>query len=365
MKKITVKTDLLKKSVQKLGAAINQKTTVPVLLNLLCRAADDSITFTASDTEMTVIDKLEATVEEPADFLVSFHVLQSLLSVCKEDTIELQVYKTLVKITSGKDVFDCKYKGKLEEFPAIKMPTGKTELLFEKEFISNLVEAVTAISKDELRQGIARVCVDVHDDGFIIVGTDGIILYKVNVPAEIKKETQLLLSPRMVQALSKIDEDLDIKFNEKFFSFESNGTTVIITRPEFKYPNYAAIIPDAESNLIVDTMQLKEAFKKLNLSSESYKTADLILSKDSISATAKDDSFGTTIRVEFPCEFTGDSWELTLSTSCMLRLLGSIKSEKISLAVSGPTKAIVVRNPGDNNYLGLNAAKFFCQTLPN
>lgn len=93
MKKITVKTDLLKKSVQKLGAAINQKTTVPVLLNLLCRAADDSITFTASDTEMTVIDKLEATVEEPADFLVSFHVLQSLLSVCKEDTIELQVYK--------------------------------------------------------------------------------------------------------------------------------------------------------------------------------------------------------------------------------------------------------------------------------
>ena len=64
--KISVKKELLLKALQKICNIIGNRTTLPVLANVLIETGDDGkLTFTTTDLELRISTKIEAEISEP------------------------------------------------------------------------------------------------------------------------------------------------------------------------------------------------------------------------------------------------------------------------------------------------------------
>ncbi|MGN6435977.1 MAG: hypothetical protein ACTHMM_05560 [Agriterribacter sp.] len=348
MKKVTVKSELIKKALSKLGAAVNNKV-LPALENINCKVEGSVIALTTCDTEMMIRYNLMAEADGEGEFFLPFHMFNSIVKLCKEDVIEFEPLKTSVKVKIGKDVYTLKFNAKLEEFPKLSKAPSQHEIDFDSRLINMMVAATESASKSEMRPSLTRVCLNINYTGTDIVGTDSYILYKYNSPAELKVTTSLLLSPRMVKAIEGLEQTV-IKWNDSKFSFSTPEVLIVINRPEFKYPNYLEIIPQYESNLKISKGALVETFKKLNISET--KAAVLNLQPDAIKAELEDKSTGIRINAEVDCTYTGPVTSISLNASDVLRLLHQTTCEHLELAIWSSSKAVVVRGE-DPNYLAL------------
>ncbi len=347
MKKVIVKTDLIKRALAKLGAAVNNKT-LPALENIYCNVEGGTIQMTTCDTEMMIKYSIIAVSEENCEFYLRYHLFKSIIGLCKEESVEFEPLKASVKIKCGKDVYTLKFNSKLEEFPKLSKAPSEHEVAFDSRYVEMLLAATESVAKQE-SDSISRVCLNINYTGVDIVGTDGYILYKYNLPTELSVTTTLLLSQRMVKVLEGL-EQVVIKWDENKFSFSNSEVLIVINRPEFKYPNYLGIIPDSEPNLKISRTLLTETFKKLNI--YQHKTATLQLSNSSIKATLEDKGTGDKVNAEAECDYSGQVPEISLNASDVLRLLHQTTCEELRLSVMAYNRAVVVRGE-DPNYLAL------------
>ncbi|MBX3253952.1 MAG: hypothetical protein KF862_07400 [Chitinophagaceae bacterium] len=348
MKKVTVKSELIKKALSKLGAAVNNKV-IPALENVYCKVEGSTIALTTCDTEMLIRYNLMAESDGDGEFFLSFHLFNSIVKLCKEEVIEFEPLKASVKVKIGKDVYTLKFNAKLEDFPKLSEAPSQHEVEFDDRLIAMMVAATESASKSETDPRLARICLNINYTGTDIVGTDSYILYKYNSPAELKVTTSLLLSPRMVKAIDGL-EQIVIKWNDSKFSFSTPEILIVINRPEFKYPNYLGIIPNHESNLKISRSALVETFKKLNISET--KTSALHLLSDAIKAEVEDKATGVKINAEVDCIYSGQVTDISLNAADILRLCHQTTCEHLELAIHSPNKAVVVRGE-DPNYLAL------------
>lgn len=350
MKKITVKTDLIKKALPKLGAAVNGKI-LPILENIYCKAEDGNISLIGSDMEMTIRYNLIAEVEESAEFLLPYHLFSNIIRLCKNEIVTLTVLSRSVRITTGSDVFELKNSFKIGEFPLVKeMPSG-SEIVLDDLYLPYLMAASDTVGKEEGRPALNRVLLSISKTGIEIASTDAFVLYSYNIPGEYEAETQLLLSPRMLKAIDGMRQIL-VRWDDKRFLFESPEISIVITRPDFKYPDHKSIIPPFQSNLGVSKSEMVMAFQKLNLSSEFYKDAKLSIGASLIKAIVDDENTGLKINADIVCDYTGTVDTICLNAANVLRVLQQTDCEDLKLAVHSPSKAVLVRGE-DKNYLAL------------
>ena len=72
--KISVKKELLLKALQKICNIIGNRTTLPVLANVLIETGDDGkLTFTTTDLELRISTKIEAEISEPVQLPLARH----------------------------------------------------------------------------------------------------------------------------------------------------------------------------------------------------------------------------------------------------------------------------------------------------
>ena len=349
MKKVTVKSELIKKALSKLGAAVSSRSVLPALENIFCSVEGNTISMTTCDTEMMVKYNLTADADEPFEFFIPFHLFKNIVGLCKEEVIEFETLKTAVKVRIGKDVYTLKFNAKLEEFPKLSKAPSQHEIAFDNKYIDMMLAATESASKSEATPSLSRICLNINYTGIDIVGTDGFILYKYNSPAELKVTTTLLLSPRMVKAIEGLEE-MVIKWNDQKFSFSTPDILIVVNRPEYHYPNYLAIIPQGVSNLTVTKSELVDTFKKLNICNT--KTAVLQLSSSSIKAQVDDKETGSKINAEMNCVNTGEVTDIALNAADVLRLLHQTTCENLELSILAFNKAVVFRGE-DPNYLAL------------
>jgi DNA polymerase-3 subunit beta len=155
----------------------------------------------------------------------------------------------------------------------------------------------------------------------------------------------------------KAIEDLEsgeLFWNDNTVVIEGENTTVLVTRGEYKFPNFRAIIPvDFPSNVTIKRDQLIQALEKCNINSNSLKQMDITLSKKGkVAFTAKDKEFGIDIFVELDADYSGPVDSLKTSSEKMLKLMSQVSYEDIELAIHDKTKPILFRHK-ESGYLGL------------
>jgi DNA polymerase-3 subunit beta len=306
--KVTVAQAELLRAITSVCGVVANKSTLPILSNVLVEAdmASSKMTITATDLDMTVKTSLEAMVQCGGAVTVPAKKLQALTKELNGE-IDIEVDDRGV-MTIAAQTSNYKLRGLgAEEFPPSPNLTGTEILIPPAKLLDGIRSIGYAQSRDESRYVLNGVFFEFSGQGTLnLVATDGrrLARYTADVPESAKAEW--VLPSKAVNELQRILGTLgETKSNVKVIktdsmvvfevTTESGDTTTFISKVvEGTYPNYRQVIPpEHKVSIVMDREAALSAIRGAALmTSEKYNSVLLAFTKNRLTITSNSPEVG-------------------------------------------------------------------------
>src|ERR1041384_3377517 len=201
------------------------RTTLPILSNVLVRATEGRVEFTATDLDVTVSCSVEAEVKKAGAATIPVKKFFGIIRELGSPEIEIETDdKNVTSIRAGSSFF--KIRGlAAEEFPPLpKFKDDKRVTVPQEKFRSMLKKTSFAISTDESRYVLNGIFLSLKDHKITMVATDGRRLALVDEEAELgdKAQGEFIIPAKAVNELGRLLQDqgdVDVNFSDNQASF--------------------------------------------------------------------------------------------------------------------------------------------------
>src|SRR6202789_1152307 len=246
---LTIAKDQIIAGLQAVQNVVTSRTTLPILSNVLMRAADGKVEFTATDLDVTVACSVEAKVTKGGPTTAPVKKLFGIVRELNGGEIENETdEKNVTSIRSGSSYF--KIHGlAAEEFPPLpKFKDDKKVGLQQENVRAMLKKTSFAVSTDESRYVLNGIFISLKEGKMTLVATDGRRLALVDEEVDISEKSsgEFIVPVKAVNELNRLLQDkgdVEIKFGENQASSslkDDKGFSVLLVTKliEGNYPNY-------------------------------------------------------------------------------------------------------------------------------
>lgn len=356
------------------NAVVPQKTTIPILSNILVVTRDDGngkteAIWQTSDSEVWMQMKTPLLSGDGGrkfcinsnDFLKAVRNLKD-----EEVSMEFDSESKIVTCYYGKGQFSLPY-GDGDEFP---MPITSYEnsssmIISSKSFLKAIDKTLFAVGNDTLRIIINGIHFDANGDTITAASLDGVKLarYKTACIKHADSEQfSFTLSTKLcclVRNLLATMDDTPVKI-----SFENNSAVfscqyfrVTSRLIEGRYPPYEKAIPSEIGMTVkIDKDELIEAVKRvLPLSSLASELVKFSFSKDKLVVSAQDISFSKAAKEEISCEYDGEEIVIGFKGSALQQTLANLDGDCAAIELVSPQKSAVFYDVDKDTFLSVLA----------
>lgn len=302
---LTIAKDQIIAGLQAVQNVVSNRTTLPILSNVLMRAEKDHVEFTATDLDVTVACPVEAKVSKPGATTVPVKKLFGIVRELNGGEIEIETdEKNVTSIRCGSSYF--KINGlSAEEFPPLpKFKDDKKVSLQQETVHSMLKKTAFAVSTDESRYVLNGIFISLKEGKMTLVATDGRRLALVDEEVEVSEKSsgEFIVPAKAVNELNRLLQEkgqVEIKFGENQASFalkdEKGFSVLLITKLiEGNYPNYRQVIPgEAKERIALGREELLQALRRAEImTSEKANSIKMAFGKNQLAITANSPEVG-------------------------------------------------------------------------
>ncbi|MDD4735232.1 MAG: DNA polymerase III subunit beta [Kiritimatiellae bacterium] len=339
--RIKLEKALILDGLQKVQSIVNQRTTLPILSNILFRAEGDELTLYATDIEVSVRTRVKAEVHESGGTTLPARRIGSIFKELSDQEIELFVdEKDIATIQSGTAVF--KIVGISEEdFPS--MPELQGERIYTLDqavFREMLQKTIYASSMDETRMILNGVLVSFKDEKITVVATDGRRLALVEQELEFPQENEyeFVIPTKTVNELVRTLDDkgqIKIQILEKQVAFEFGNMLIISKVIEGNYPNFRQVIPSqCEVRIPVERESLLTAVKRVALiAKEQESTVRLSFGKHLLEISTEAQDIGEAHET-IPIKYDGKEINVAFNPDFLMDPLRNLQSDEVFMELT-------------------------------
>ncbi len=351
--KFTVSSSALLSMLATTGKVISNKNTLPILDYFLLELNGSELTVTASDLETTLVGKL--TVESVESEGTVAAPVKQMLDSLKEFpelplTIEVNDKNWEIKISWKSGSLSIPGASAVS-YPALQqLNAERKELTMDVDLLVNGInKTIFATADDELRPVMNGIYVNLQAEAVTFVGTDAhkLVKYEAEQNGEVtaafilpKKPANLLKS-----VLLKEEDDIRLSFDSKNARFELKNHTLICRLIEGTYPNYNAVIPQANPNkLLVDRIELMNGIKRVAVCSNP--TTNLIrmdIADNKITLTAQDIDFSMSANETIACSYDGQPISIGFKSTFLVEILSNVATPTVLIELADSTRAGVFK----------------------
>jgi DNA polymerase-3 subunit beta len=132
------------------------------------------------------------------------------------------------------------------------------------------------------------------------------------------------------------------KFNTRF-SFENIVLTCRLI--EGKYPNYDAVIPKENPNVLtINRDMFLSSLKRVAIfSNKTTNQVRLRLSGSSLTINTEDLDYSSKAEERLPCDYNGTDMQIGFNSKFLIEVLNNIHCEDITLEMSEPSRAGIIK----------------------
>jgi len=345
-----VSSDELIKNLQALRNVINNNNTMPVLDNFLFELNKNSLKITASDMETTMTANIPVESNDTVNFLLPARLIVDTVKALPTQPLTFTVQdNNTIDIVSETGKYSFAYTDadeypnpvELEESENINIPADILTYAISK--------TIFAASNDEVRPTMTGILFEFSPEKLNFVATDAHKLVKyerTDISAE--KETQFILPKKPLQILKNyIDgdaEEVNLIYNEKNVKFSFDNIEIISRLINGQYPNYNAVIPKENPNvLVVDRQHFLDVTKRISIFAN--KATHLIrvdITGSELKVSAEDLDFSNKAEERLTCNFQGDDMAIGFNSKFLIEVLSNLDSDEISINMSMPNKAAIL-----------------------
>jgi len=259
-------------AVLKVSKAISSRVANPILEGIKIVAEDNTLTLSATDTELAIEKKIKAEVKIEGETVVPGKFFGEFLKKLTNESIELvlnEKNQLTIRYTDSESVVAC-YSSL--EYPGFTKIDSEEYFAIAKKDLKNLIlKSNFAVALDDSRPILKGVLLEVDDKEIRAVALDGFRLALVKKPLTSSNISISVIVPsKSLNEISRILEDNDEIINiyiQKNYLMVDLGDTKIITKLlDGDFLNYRQIISNNyETVITINKEQFEDSLERASL----------------------------------------------------------------------------------------------------
>jgi len=348
--KLVIEKDVLLEALQKVQSIVGQRSTLPILSNVLLRADGDTISLTTTDMEVSVKTGFSAEIAEDGGTTLP---ARRFFSICRElprGQVEIEVdAKDIATIRCGPSFF--KLVGIPEgDFPPLPEFEESAVYTLEQNIFKEMLQKTGHVaSSDETRYILNGVQLGFKDEKLTVVATDGRRLALVEQDVEFPEEAQaeLVVPTKTVNELIKtLGEEgvLRIRVSKTQVAFDFDSILIVSKLIEGTYPNFRQVIPSqCEERVTIDRETILTAARRVALLTDDQ-TASIRLTfgKNKLELLSNSPEIGEA-RETIPVKYEGKETSIAFNPGFLIAPLRHLDSDEIFFEFSDELSPGVIK----------------------
>ena len=353
--KFIVASGELQKALNTVSGVISSSQSRPILENFLFELENDLLKITASDGETTLLTSLAVKSESRGKIAVPAKMFQDIIKSFGDQPLTFVVKPNetqeggLLEILDEKDNYFIALDN-AEDYPELMEFNSAQKVVVPSGVLAEaLSNTLFATSNDSLRPVMTGVLFQFGEEETNFVSTDShrLVVYK---RTDIKNnEPMEFIMPKkplsiFKNILSGSDDEVVIEFNENMAKFSFGEHTWICRLIDGKYPNYTAVVPKENPNVLtINRNLLLSSIRRASIfSSKSTNQVRFKLSGNILHLHAEDTEYANKAEMQIPCEYKGEDINIGFSSKFLTEMLAVLNSEDILIKMSQPNRPGII-----------------------
>ena len=342
-----VSSTTLLKHLQSISGVLSTSNSLPILDNFLFEIINSQLTVSASDLETTMRTTLEVEAKESGKIAIPAKLLLDVLKNLPDQPCAFLVDSTNFSIEIAYDNGKSKMVGfNGDDFPRTPGVENGHSTIISGDIISKAInKTLFATGNDDLRPVMSGVFCQFSPQDIICVATDAHKLVRYRRSDSQSDNSASFILPKKPLNLLKSNlsgnEEVKLDFNESNAVFTFNDLVLICRLIDGKYPNYEAVIPKENPNVLtIDRQQFLSSIKRVSIfANKTTHQIKLKLAGSELSLSAEDIDFSNEANERLTCNYNGDDMEIGFNSRFLLEMLNNLDTPEIRLEMSEPSRA--------------------------
>ncbi len=337
----------LLRHLQSISGVLSTSNTLPILDNFLFEINDGELTVSASDLETTMRTTLTVEANESGKIAIPAKILLDVLKNLPDQPCTFMVNSTNFSVEIAYDNGKSKMVGfNGEDFPRTPSIENSNSIKISGDIISKAInKTLFATGNDDLRPVMSGVFCQFSPQDIIFVATDAhkLVRYR-RTDSEATGSSSFILPKKPLNLLKSNltgTEEVLLEYNESNAVFTFNDLVLICRLIDGKYPNYEAVIPKENPNVLtIDRLQLLSSIRRVSIfANKTTHQIKLKLAGSELALSAEDVDFSNEANERLTCNYNGDDMEIGFNSRFILEMLNNLDTPEVRLEMSEPNRA--------------------------
>jgi DNA polymerase-3 subunit beta len=361
MELVVRKADLLRE-LQLFQGIVERKNTIPILANVLIEADGDQVRLLATDLEVGLRSKCQASVAKGGSLTLPAKKLYEIIKALPETDVRIEEDKSGVKVAA--DRFDSRMQTlPREDFPTLPDGTGVYSATLPREVLKQMVAKTQfAITGEDTRYFLNGALFILRPDSMSLVSTDGHRLALITVPRDKGKgkgrpddEVRVILPRKTLLELGRLlaegDGDIQYERGENHRFFDIGGRLLISRMIDGQFPAFERVIPKGNDKRVeFDRDRLTNAVKRVALlSNERSRAVKFQMDKGKVEIASSSPEFGEAKEV-LMVDYAGAPVTICFNAQYVLDFLGVVETDSVGLEFKDEMSQAVMKPVGAEGY---------------
>ncbi len=369
--KLTIERGALLKSLGHVQNVVERRNTIPILSNVLLEAGSNALGLTATDMDLTIIERVPVSVGTNGAATVPAHTLYDIVRKLPEGAqVEIggEGDGSQATVRAGRSKFSLPTLPR-EDFPA----TSGGELphkfsLGAKDLRSLIDRSRFAISTEETRYYLNGIYLHVAEakgakgkgEGSHLraVATDGHRLARVEMPAPAGAAGMpgVIVPSKTVNELRKLidetEEQIEVSLSDTRIRFAFDSVTLSSKLIDGNFPDYQRVIPTGnDKTMTVDRRMFAEAVDRVStIASEKSRAVKISLKKGSMILSASSPEYGSA-NEELEIGYDGPAIEIGFNARYLLDITGQLQGSEAEFKLAYAASPTLLGDASDASAL--------------
>ncbi len=357
--KVLVLGNELSDALNKVVKALPLKRNNPILEGIKLTAKDDTLTLFATDTELAIEKKINATVLIEGEVVVPGKLFAEYAKKIKDEEISLDgtdENKLFVKYLDSAVTINCYNK---EEYPVFSEVSKENSFMIMKNELKSIISRIIInVAVDEARPSMRGCCFNIKENEVEGVASDGYrlalskasiknngIVAKIVVPARSLREVNALLEDEK--------EAMAVYVDENFVMIDLFHTKIVTRLIGEEYINYETLIPNLfTTEITLDKKMFESAVERVSLinKTERQSCVKIDIKEDVIELKAQSEE--GEVNEKLTIKLKGKDLTIGFNSKFILDCMKEISTSFITFNFNSSTRPAIIKGE-DNTWLYL------------
>ncbi len=349
------------KSLGHVQSVVEKRGTIAVLSNVKLEAKGDSVSLTATDMDLAVVEKVQATVSKAGATTVPAHTFYDIVRKLPEGSqIEISTSEDGSKVTikAGQSRFSLACLP-VDDFPVMAEGDLKHNFTLKSAECMSLIDKPSfAISTEETRYYLNGIYLHAAGSGkdkvLRAVATDGHRLARIEVtlPAGADGMPGVIVPRKAIYELKKLiegsDGDVEISLSDTKIRFVFGSAVLVSKLIDGNFPDYERVIPSGNDKMMeVDCKQFVQSVDRVSvISSEKSRSIKFKLSNGKLTMSASSAEHGTASE-DLDVTYSSSAIEVGFNSRYLLDMMAHIEGETAQFLLNDGASPAIVRDSAD------------------